>query len=486
MSKINLLQNLFIQKEIFYDAVESQDINIHEIFKADYNYGPEKEQILKQNIIINFFHTLIARLVKRFLFPASSKNSDTERYLRTKHQLEAIGGKSIILKTPDGDTLDAMYLKASDFKNSIENHFYLSKNKKTAHNSQDVFFTLKSDSGQIEPSDEQKQFIEHLKGIKFTTIKDSKEDEKFLGKIVNYVQSFFSTKFNKIILPINSLPIPTRSVPSIDDTKSSTPTVIFSGASGVLSGGYKDRAAFFLSRGIDVLMFDFRGHGASTGVPTSNKTKLDFETAYQYLSKKKGIKNKDIIAYGHCQGAGASLDLAARREGVNAIADRTFSKFRNLLDKEVPENIYAYLHDATMAVLDVLDPIVGKKLDKVAINILSYLKEKKIPEKLAQTVIPILSWVVDYDNLTNLTKVQGNIGLIVSLDDNRIPPEEYKKQTEICNERTTKIFTDINHDWSWVDNGDYHPTWTKEYKKISSEINKFLIDSNLYREVFYN
>lgn len=483
MIKVNFLRNLFMHKEIFYDALESQDVNIHEIFKADYNYGPEEEKILKQNIIINFFQTLIARLVKGFLFPASSRTLDKERYLRTKHQLEAIGGKSVILKTPDSDTLDAMYLKATDFKKNIENYFYLSKSKKTGHNSQDLFFTLKSDAGQLEPPDEQKQFIEHLKGIKFTTIKE-KKDGNSLEKIVSYIQSFFFTKSDKTILPLNSLPIDTESVPTIDDRESSTPTVIFSGASEVLSGGYKDRAAFFLSRGIDVLMFDYRGHGASTGVPTSNKTKLDFETAYQYLSKKKGIKNEDIIAYGHCQGAGASLDLAARRQGVNAIADRTFSKFRNLLDKEVPEDIYAYLHDATIGVLDVLDPIIGKKLDKVVMNVLSFLKENKIHKKLAKTVIPILSWVVDYDNLTNLTKVQGNIGLIVSLDDNRIPPEEYKKQTEVCNERTTKILTDINHDWSWVDNGEYHPSWTKDYEKISSEINKFLIDSNLYRKVF--
>lgn len=64
-------------------------------------------KLLKKNILINFFQTLIARIFLSFAYPGAVMKLDQERVLKTKDQLKAIGAKFISLKTPDGDTLSA-------------------------------------------------------------------------------------------------------------------------------------------------------------------------------------------------------------------------------------------------------------------------------------------------------------------------------------------------------------------------------------------
>jgi alpha/beta superfamily hydrolase len=90
-------------------------------------------------------------------------------------------------------------------------------------------------------------------------------------------------------------------------------------------------------RGLDVMMVDFRGYGNNQGLPTAYKTKLDMETAYQYLAKEHGVKNKDLLLHGHCFGAAPATDLAARRKGISIIVDKSFSKFQNIVAREAEE-----------------------------------------------------------------------------------------------------------------------------------------------------
>ena len=182
-----------------------------------------------------------------------------------------------------------------------------------------------------------------------------------------------------------------------------------------------------------------------------------------YLSKEKGVKNKDLLVYGHCQGAGSSTDLAARRKGVNIMVDRSFANYHTILKEKAPRTIYSHfsagVHTSRKFLKKNILPKIyllneekkaRKNLKKLSNDILSWIKEKKVSEKLSKIAIPILSTCINYDNATNLSKIEGKIAFVISKEDNIIPAEEYKKQRNSCAEKT-KIFTDLDHSGGWVD-----------------------------------
>lgn len=145
---------------------------------------------------------------------------------------------------------------------------------------------------------------------------------------------------------------------------------------------YKGLAAYLI-RGINVMMVDFRGYGRSEGSPTDVRTKLDLDTAYQYLQTQYNIKNEDLIVHGHCLGGGPASDLAARRPGVNLILDRSFSDYREIARERFP-----------------------------------------VFQKLISAIMPS---IVNYNNAENLRNVKGNVAIAMSVEDAVIPREQITK-----------------------------------------------------------
>ena len=542
---INIFKIPFRQKEVFYDALEYQEIPVDEVFEARYDYGPKEEQILKKNIIINFFQTLIARLFQSFVYPGASLQIDRQRMLKAKHQLKAIGGKCISLITPDGDTLDGMHLKASDFKTSIEKYFYLYKHTKGSYNSSKKIFTLKKefyieeDRGEFiyhKRKKEVQEFIKDLKGLSFAKLK-TKED-------LPRQQLLFDKARKGTTLYLSSLPSKIEDLPNI--TKDSNPTVIISTGYHAPYTFYKDLVPMYLMRGINVMMVSTRGFGDSTGIPISYKTKLDVETAYQYLSKIKGVKNKNIIVHGHCQGAGSSTDLASRRKGVHLLVDRSFDNIKNLIRETSCEKISKFFFDkpdiktnfeenrnkVVKNIKDIVmmlsskrfvDPIIPSdynqtSLDKVKNAIASFIKDKRIfektgdicaklfyandskledtsqptkkkiflfvkdtkfIEKISLLVEKIISLAVKYDNIANLQKATGNIGIIIASNDEFISRDKSENLINSCN-RATVITTDQEHAGLFLDIGDDD----SETEETSKEFNNFIVNVGLARKVF--
>lgn len=498
--KINYLQSLFIQKEISPHPLEYQNVPTDEVFKAEYKYGPEEEQIIKKNIIINFFQTLLARLFQSFIYPGASLELDENRFFKTKNQLKAIGGRFIDLKTPDGDTLEAVHLKAADFKKSIERYFYILEKKNVSFNSKETYLTLRpafcvevtDESGiMLVPNKEAEEFIEHLEALNFCSLLSEeslpyKEEEGVNSKRqkINFLQSFYTNKVKGQRLGLHSLARENDSISSIVGNEISNPTVIISGGNQTNYGVYKDRAASYLIRGLDVILYHPRGYGKSTGIPTSYKTDLDLETVYQYLSKEKKVRNKDILLHGHCLGGGLSSTLAARRKGINLLLDRSFSKFSD--ESEVLATQYFKKGVQSL-----------KKF--LSTKIISYLTDDSISQKIGHLFARILSLGVVYDNETNLNKIKGNIALVIDTDDEFIRKDAEKKLLNSCDNKTV-IHTKIGHAPSWINTED-SPQWfeglptfmggkskngevIKTLYHFTNEFNQFLIKANLYRKVF--
>lgn len=434
------------------ESLISQNIDIDETFTAEYNYGPKEEQIIQRNIIIIFFQTLLARLFQNYIYPGISLDLNQNRVFQTKEQFKAIGGKFVSMKTPDGDTLEGVYLKAIDFKKSIEKHFSFVKEINNPDGSSKVIFI---DSGNREDRRKTFKFKDQLKDLKFADIQ-------------------YNINYNRDILTINSLFQSNSLLPTIEEKRASNPTVVISGGNGGTYVYDKKLALSYLTRGLDVMLFNRRGYGNSTGIPTSHKTKLDVETVYQYLSKEKQIENKDLLFHGYCLGGGISADLTARRKGTNLLLDRTFSKFSLQTKFTLKDVLDNYLSDF---IIDNPNTLWGRIRNRIIL----YLEQIQLCERVSSLFSRIISLAVDYDNETNVSKTIGNIAIVSDITDQSIHEDAYLRLRQSCLEKKVAfLFTDVGHDSSWLKtmNGQ------RESSFYSLELNNFLVDSGLYRKVF--
>jgi hypothetical protein len=70
--------------------------------------------------------------------------------------------------------------------------------------------------------------------------------------------------------------------------------------------------AMFHRLGYNILIFDYRGYGRSTGQPSETGLYRDAQTAWDYLVRQRGISPERIILFGESLGGAVAAWLAAR------------------------------------------------------------------------------------------------------------------------------------------------------------------------------
>jgi fermentation-respiration switch protein FrsA (DUF1100 family) len=79
------------------------------------------------------------------------------------------------------------------------------------------------------------------------------------------------------------------------------------------------------SLGLQVLIFDYRGYGASEGRPSEKGTYRDVDAAWQYLRRILGLPEERIILFGRSLGAAVAADLASRTRPAAVILESAFT-----------------------------------------------------------------------------------------------------------------------------------------------------------------
>ncbi len=88
-------------------------------------------------------------------------------------------------------------------------------------------------------------------------------------------------------------------------------------------------ARSFLEMGYDVVLFDYRGYGASSGTPTEEGTYLDAEAAWDW-TQTAGFAPDRIVAYGESLGGAVAIELAGRRKVGALIIEDTFTSLADM------------------------------------------------------------------------------------------------------------------------------------------------------------
>ena len=102
------------------------------------------------------------------------------------------------------------------------------------------------------------------------------------------------------------------------------------GNAGNISGHFQ-QVAWLPEHGFNVLCFDYRGYGQSTGTVSRAGTIIDANAALDYLLARQDIDSKRIVVFGQSLGGAIGIVLAAQRTEIRGLAvDGAFDSYRRI------------------------------------------------------------------------------------------------------------------------------------------------------------
>jgi hypothetical protein len=96
------------------------------------------------------------------------------------------------------------------------------------------------------------------------------------------------------------------------------------------------RAETLARAGFDVLLFDYRGYGRSTGTPTEEGTYCDSRAARRALLARKDVDPARLFYYGESLGGAVAVELAAAEPPRGLILQSTFTDVRGMARVHYP------------------------------------------------------------------------------------------------------------------------------------------------------
>lgn len=155
----------------------------------------------------------------------------------------------------------------------------------------------------------------------------------------------------------------------------------------------------FLMKGLNVVAFNYRGVGDSTGISTGEGFKRDVEAIYQYVHSK-GVPDNRIIFKGLCMGGGPATFVAANHPGTHLFLDQSFSRIHKVVEKVVENRLNRVFH-------------ADENASEFEIHLKNTLKElsSNIVNHIAKMGEP------DFNNDKYIRKVEGMVALLVTTED---------------------------------------------------------------------
>lgn len=113
-------------------------------------------------------------------------------------------------------------------------------------------------------------------------------------------------------------------------------TVLFChGNAGNISGRLHS-IDLFHRLSLNVLIFDYRGFGRSTGSPSEEGIYRDVEAAFRHTTEERGIPAEEIVLFGRSLGGAPAAWLAAREPAAALILESAFTSLPALAQELYP------------------------------------------------------------------------------------------------------------------------------------------------------
>ncbi len=359
----------------------------------------------------------------------------------TRKQFVALGGERVALRAADNVKLDATFLSAEAFQTKLQESGgqFATLKKNFADGSAATMQAIA-----FNQADWEKQPKHLLNTLNELGILSSVE-----YGIIEPVSGWSTVKFGDQILlvldedlnknrdknpPWIEFPADSTSMPYIADTEESkteyttealnpkksadAATIILSTGSEGIYEMHKRETLYFLFKGMNVMLFNFRGCGLSEGVPSKKGFVDDIEAAYEYVKLKTGQPDNKIIFNSLCMSAGPAAKIAAKHPETNIIFHQTYATYRQLVEEECKRGIHRYLQR-----LENLDEKSKKALTyKLKKWILTHFDF--ILAKGARLLAP------DFNVMHNLANNRGEKALFFALDDEVVDRKHLEKNIQ--------------------------------------------------------
>ncbi len=186
----------------------------------------------------------------------------------------------------------------------------------------------------------------------------------------------------------------TEHQPIDTESPASGTLILTSGTDGVYEI-HKTEALFYLLRNMNVMLFNFRGHGASEGDPTEEGLKIDLESAYQYAKTRSKHKDHQIMFKALCFSSSTAAYVASKHPSTHILIDQTYSSFKRL--------VYDYSKKLTEKWLD--------KLTKNRISVKFRNRISNVAGAAASIFAPRVNTAI------NLAKIDGKKAIFYTHED---------------------------------------------------------------------
>lgn len=139
-------------------------------------------------------------------------------------------------------------------------------------------------------------------------------------------------------------------------------TVLFSHGNAGDIGDRLDSIRTFNSLGFNVLIYDYRGYGESTGKPTEQGTYLDVLAAWDYLVDVRGVRPSRVVLFGRSLGGAMAIWLAERTQPRALVIESVFTSAPDMaarLFPLLPTRLFCrFRYDSLRAIPRVPCPVV--------------------------------------------------------------------------------------------------------------------------------
>ncbi len=113
-------------------------------------------------------------------------------------------------------------------------------------------------------------------------------------------------------------------------------TLLYLHGNGGNIGHRLDPIAVFHRLGLNILIIDYRGYGASSGKPSEEGTYQDALAAWNYLTQQKHLLPERIVLFGESLGGAIAARLATRHRPAGLILYASFTSVRELAQALYP------------------------------------------------------------------------------------------------------------------------------------------------------
>ena len=95
-------------------------------------------------------------------------------------------------------------------------------------------------------------------------------------------------------------------------------------------------AELLTAAGFDVLLFDYRGYGRSSGRPGEEGTYRDARAAQRALLDRPGVDGKRLLFFGESLGGAVALQLALEQPPAGLVVQSAFTGVRQMAREHYP------------------------------------------------------------------------------------------------------------------------------------------------------